>query len=93
MFLIIFSAASLCGHRSHAVEWIRPPELSFPPDHLLLRKQTWLLSSAVNRPRGILWRCVTEEIGVPAASGVRSRAPVRIGDGDSAAVSWSVMRC
>jgi len=69
------------GRRSNAVQCIRPLErLSCPPDHLLLRKQTWLLSSAVHRPRGILWRCVTEEIGVPAASGVRSRAPVRIGD-------------
>ena len=88
------TSRDLMATESNQVECMRPLErFSCPPDHLLLRKQTWLLSPAVNRPRGILWRCATEEIGVPAATGVRSRAPVQIGDGDSAAVSWSVMRC
>ena len=66
--------------------------LSHPADRPLLRTQTWLLSSTLRRAGNILWPCVMEGIAA-RESGVGIRAAAPIGDGFSAAVSCSVMRC
>ena len=43
----------------------QPERLSRPSDHLLLRRQMWLLSSTLSRQRNILWLCGME--GIAAA--------------------------